>query len=553
MRLNRGSWRRLREIAEVLAHHGLLWASDNFGLAKYLGLKGRIRAKTLPPITADWPERVRLVLAELGPTYIKLGQLASIRPDVLPEALVRSLERLQDDVPPFSHQEAVDIVESAWGRPLRQVLQEFDPRPLGAASIGQVHLARLADGRDVVIKVRRPDIMERSEADFRILRVVAERAEKRSVWAKQNHLGELVAELVATMRDELDFTVEAHNTDTARKNLSINSEVIVPEVIWELTRPNVLVMEWLGGVKINDQATLARWGIPPHHLAQTFVHSLYQQIFRIGLFHADPHPGNVHVDSEGRVILLDWGMVGVLSRDMRSRSVQLVLGLVQGKSEPVADALVAVGAAHHHVDRRALIRDVDRLRRRYYETHLKDFHLGQALGDLFSVAQRHQLRIPAEYLLMAKAAVIADGVVRELDPEFSLLEMGKPLALELFFDRVDPRHWVPGAASEAYKLGSYLMGLPEEFDRALKTLSRGEIRIVLEHKNIDRMLGHWARLANRLALSFLMGAIVLATALVVQPSELDRFLGVPVGEYAFLAALAASLVVIIALVAGKKL
>ena len=552
-RLNRGSWKRLREIAEVVAHHGLLWAVDGVGLSRYLGFKGRLRVQTLPGAHSDWPERVRLVLADLGPTYVKLGQLASMRPDILPEALARSLEHLQDDVPPFSEQEARQMIERAWGHPLSDVLQEFDSKPLAAASIGQVHSARLRDGQAVVIKVRRPGILERAESDFRILRALAQRAEKRNKWAKQNGLVGLVDELVATMREELDFMVEAQNTDVARKNLAGNGDVVVPRVIWDLTREDVLVLESLGGVKINDKSGLASLGIPGDELARRFIHSLYQQIFQNGFFHADPHPGNVHVDSEGRLIFLDWGMVGILSPTMRSRSVEMVLGLVQGRSDAVAEALTAIGSVSGNVERQMLIRDIDRLRRRYYEAHLKAFNLGQALGDLFKAAQRHQLRIPAEFMLLAKTAVLADGVVRSLDPEFSLLEMGKPFALELLWNRLNPQNWVPSSTAEIMKLGGHLVSIPEELERALHTLARGEIRIVLEHHNIDRILSHWATLANRISLSFLLGAIVLGLAWVVHGTDLDRMAGMPIGEYAFLVVVATALWVVVAAVGRRKL
>ena len=553
MRLNRSSWVRLAQIAEVLAHHGLLWVADMIGLSKYMGPAQRIRAKSLPKVSSNWPDRVRLVLADLGPTYVKLGQLASIRPDILPPALVESLEHLQDDVPPFSFADAVRIMESAWGQSLHDAVAYCNPMPLAAASIGQVHEAQLHDGRAVVIKVRRPGIVERAESDFRILEVAAERAERRGAWARQNRLSDLVKDLVATMRDELDFTVEGHNTDTARQHLANNGAVIVPEVIWPLTRQDVLVMESVGGVKINDGAALRELGLDGRVLAHKFIMSLYQQIFQAGFFHADPHPGNVHVDAQGRLIYLDWGMVGIFSREMRRRSVGLVLGLVQGNSENVADALLAMGPPNLHVDRRLLIRDVDRLRRRYYEGSLRDFHLGQALSDLFSAAQRYELRIPSEYLLLAKAAVTADGVVRALDPGFSLWEMGRPLAIELLLNQVNPQQWVPDAVSEAIKFGQHLMHLPEEFERALKTLSRGEIRIVLEHQNIDRILSHWARLANRLALSFLMGAVVLGLALVVHRTDLDRLAGIPLGEYAFLAAIAVALYLAVGLMTRRRL
>ncbi|PSR20697.1 MAG: ABC transporter [Sulfobacillus acidophilus] len=534
VKLSRGSWARLREIAEVLAHHGLLWMLDGLGLSGHLSWGRRIRAKKLPAPDANWPERVRLVLAALGPTYVKLGQLASMRPDVLPAPLVRALARLQDDVPPFAYQEVVEIVEQAWGTSLAEHLAWFDPTPLAAASIGQVHRARLLDGRAVVIKVRRPGIVDRSESDFRILRALAERAERRHAWARKSALLDLVDELVAAMRDELDFTVEARNTDTGRKNLARDQHVMVPKVIWPLTYGDVLVLESLAGLKISEVPYQAHLPATRQQLARRFVHSLYRQIFVFGFFHADPHPGNVHIDDQGRLIFLDWGLVGTLSREMRSRSIQLVLGLVKGQADLVAEALLAMGSVSPSANHRNLIRDIERLRHRYYESELRNFQLGQALTDLFNVAQRHEVRIPAEYMLLAKVAVIADGVVRGLDPEFSLVEMGKPWAVELMWERINPAHSVSAATTALSHWAENLLRVPDELERALATLSRGEIHIVLEQKNIDGILGHWEKLINRVVLSLLVGAVVLGLALIVRLHNVTR---ISVSGYGFLVVL----------------
>ncbi|MCY0898611.1 MAG: AarF/UbiB family protein [Firmicutes bacterium] len=526
------SWARLRQMAEVVAQHGLMMVMDEIGLTRYLPWGLRFSTKRWPPIAAEWPDRVRSVLVNLGPTYVKLGQLASLRPDVLPGELVRALAHLQDDVPPVDFDEVTAIVERAWGGPIDRFVAWLDPVPLAAASIGQVHQARLFDGRRVVVKVRRPQVWEQAQADFRILRTLANKAEQRIEWARQYGIRGLVEELVATMQDELDFTVEAQNTDTARRLLAQAENVRIPEVIWPLTRPDVLVLESIRGVKVNDRDRLQAQAENLQTVARRYVHALYQQIFLHGFFHADPHPGNVHVDPKGRLIFLDWGMVGNLTPDMRSRSVTLVLGLARGESRQVADALIGMAADGGTVDRLALVRDIERLRRRYYETALKEFRLGQALGDIFQVARRYHLSIPPEYLFLAKVAVTADGVVRELDPDFSLLEMGKPLVGELIWHQVNPISWMPDALYHARQWADSVWALPGEMERALATISRGDIHIVLEHKNLDRVMGHWEVLVNRLALSLLLAAIVLGLALVAHRERLQQMAGLPLGDYA---------------------
>lgn len=537
MRWDWHTWGRYRQIAEILGRHGFFFVLDSLGLSRHLPWGWRMRQSPAPPIDARWPERLRLVLADLGPTYIKLGQLASTRSDVLPPDVVQSLEHLQDDVPPFDFSEVTRILANEWGADYPALVEHVDPEPLAAASIGQVHRARLADGRAIVVKVRRPGIVEQSEADFRILRTLAELAEHRWSWAQEAQLTEVVEELISALREEMDFTIEARNTDTGRANLTDSDEVVVPEVIWSLTRSSVLVLEDLPGEKITDGAALARTGREPGQLARTLVAVIYRQIFEQGFFHADPHPGNIHLDAEGRLIFLDWGLVGVLSRIMRHHSVDLVLGLAQGDSELVADALMAMNGNRWQTDRMRLVRDIERLRHRYYEAQLGSFPVGQALSDIFRVARRHHLQVPSEYLLLARTAVILDGVVRQLDPAFSLVELGKPMALELIRQRLDPRDWLGPAVGAGRRSLASLMALPGELERTLATLSRGEVRIVLEHRNMDHILWHWEKLANRIALSFLLGAIVLGTAWVVRRQQLTHLPGLPFGTYAFVVTL----------------
>lgn len=535
-----------------MARHGFIMVLDALGLTSHLSLGRRVRASRLPAIDAGWPDRIRMVLADMGPTYVKLGQLASTRSDVLPKELIKALEHLQDDVPPVDYEVIADEVQKAWGVPLTDKVAHFDPEPMAAASIGQVHKATLFDGRHVVIKVRRPGIIEKSEADFQILRQLAAVAERRTSWGEQYGLTDLVEELTLTMRDEMDFVVEARNTEMAQKNQP--GKVRIPDVVWSLTRPNVLVLEAISGIKISDREGLLKAGIEPSKAARQLVEAVYQQIFVHGFFHADPHPGNVHIDKQGELIFLDWGLVGTLSSEMRRRSVELVLGLARGESTKVVEALLNLGAVTSHVDRPSLLRDVERLRRRYYEVSLQDFQLGEALSDLFVLAQHHHIRIPPEYMLLAKSAVTVDGVVRALDPAISLVELGKPLAMQLIWEQIDPRGWGPEFLRGAGEWGQSLSRIPYELQSALATLSRGEVRIVLERKSLEKELGHWERLVNRFTLTLLLAALLIGTGLVVHRDHLDRLSGgIPFGEYLFIGAAVMGLWILVGALRRGKL
>jgi ubiquinone biosynthesis protein len=530
---------RYRTVVQVLVHHGFLQVVDMLGLGHLVGAVRRM-AGLRPALQGDvtWPERLRAVLVDLGPTFVKLGQLASTRTDVLPQELVRVLETLQDDVPPFPFPTVLDTLKTAWGRDPADVI-DLDPEPLAAASIGQVHRGRLKSGAEVVVKVRRPGIVEQATTDFEILTHLADLAERRTEWGRRYGLKLLVEELVHTMEDEMDLTMEARYTDQARRLAT--SEVLVPEVFWAWTTADVLTLERLEGIKVTTGDQLVAEGLDPSRIAARLVETMFRQIFLNGFFHADPHPGNVHVAKDGRLILLDWGMVGHLSPDMRARSVDLLLGMVQRRADRVVAALLRMGVVDRQVDRDRLTRDVERLRRRYYETSLASFSLGQALTDLFALAARYRIRIPGEYALLAKTAVTLDGLVRRLDPRGSLVEYGRALAGDLIWNRYGPRYFWDRAVDDFQHWEAILEQLPDTVDRVLARIERGELNVVLEHKNLDGILAHWERLATRLGLSWLLGAVIVGAALVARPERLSAMVGLPFGEYVFFAAAALAL------------
>jgi ubiquinone biosynthesis protein len=551
--VQRRHFRRYETIVQVLVRHGFLYVVDTLGLGPLVGAAGRLahgRGAAGRNVDANWAERVTEVLTELGPTFVKLGQLASTRTDILPAELVAALESLQDAVPPFGFATVNRILHSAWGEEPAQVV-ELDPTPLAAASIGQVHTGRLPGGSAVVVKVRRPGIVPQARTDFEILANLAELAERRTEWGRRYGLTLLVEELVHTMEDEMDFTMEGRYTDQARRQAS--DQVLIPAVHWQWTRPDVLMVERLEGIKILTGASIRDAGLDPARLAALAVETMFRQIFVDGFFHADPHPGNVHAAADGRLIMLDWGMVGHLSPPMRTRSVDLLLGMVQRRADRVVTALLRMGVVDQAVDRDRLTRDVERLRRRYYETSLASFSLGQALTDLFGLAARYRIRIPGEYALVAKTAVTLDGLVRRLDPRGSLVEYGRRLAPELIWSRYGPQYWRDRLLDDVQRWEQVLEDLPESTERLLDRIQRGELHILLEHKNLDGIMAHWERLANRLGLSWLLGAVIVGSALVLQPGRLLDLAGIPVGEYAFVAAVGLALWVVIGAIRRGRL
>lgn len=506
-------WERYRQLAQVLVRHGFDMLVDRLELGAHLPLSARLKAR-LAPSPLPWPDRVRQVLVDLGPVWIKLGQLASIRGDLLPRELVEALRNLQDAVEPFPSEQALAVVEAQWQRPVHELVSDWDPLPLATASIGQVYAGRLHDGTEVVIKVRRPGIVAQAEADLEIARRLAWLAERRWTWARELEIGRLMDELVDTLREEFDFRTEARNTDRAFRALGQVPGHRVPKVMERLSGPEVLVMTRLAGIKLNDREGLVAQGLDPALAARRFVEGLYRQVFVDGFFHADPHPGNVHVDPWGSILWLDWGLAGHLSEAMRSHSARLIIAMTQGNSAGVVQALLNLSAAPSDVDRAGLLAAVDRLRRRYYDAPLEQFQLGEALMELLEVAHRFHLRIPTEYALLAKAALIADGIVRELAPTTSLLEFGRPLAGQIARQQLDPRRWAGRVPELVWSWGEEGLKLPSRIGQALDTLGRGKFVLQLEDDHLDRLLEHWGHLVARITAALLLGAMMVALGLI---------------------------------------
>jgi ubiquinone biosynthesis protein len=544
--------RRYRKVVNTLARHGFLYIADAIGLGSLVSPARRLSALGEGMPDPSWPERVAAVLTDLGATFVKLGQLASTRTDWLPAPLVEALERLQDQVPPFPYETVSRMLAEAWGRDPGEVV-EIDPVPLAAASIGQVHSGRLPDGAPVVVKVRRPGLVEEARTDFEILQGLADLVERRTDWGREYGIRQLVEELIRTMKDEMDFSIEARHTERARTHASVSPPVLVPHVYWEWTRPDVLMVSRVEGIKIRDAREIRRHGLDPRDVASRLVTVMYRQIFIDGFFHADPHPGNVHLKEDGTLIFLDWGMVGYLSPEMRERSIDLLIGMMRGRADMVVQALTRMGVAQGELDRPALERDVERLRRRYYENTLQNFQLGAALTDLFNVANQYRLRIPGDYALLAKSAVTLDGLVRRLDPEASLLQYGQPLLPEFLLSRFSPSHLAEETLDVATTWAHVLREAPRGLEHLIARLEKGEVDVRLEHRNLDRVLQHWEKLINRIGMSFLLSALIIGSALVAHRDSLDRLTAMPFGEYVFLAAAAMALWAIIGAIRRDRL
>lgn len=507
--------RRYRAIAGTLTRHGFDYLLSQLGRTELVARSRRLvrRGRKDEILHRSPPERLRLVLQELGPTFIKLGQALSIRGDLLSEDYIRELEKLQDAVPPVDAPEIRRRIAEELGRPLEEAFTTFDDMPLATASIAQVHRARLHNGQEVAVKVLRPGVREAMALDLDILRELAALAERRTYWGRFYNLGVMAEEFAAAMSEETDLRAEGRHTETIRHNAEHDPRVVIPRVFWDFTTPGILTLEYLPGTKLTNLGELDRRGLDRSLLARALSDAVLRQILIDGTFHADPHPGNLAVLDDGRLVFLDFGIVGHLSREMRENLGRMLLALVRKDAEQVMRAVLRMGIVPEGRPLTPLRRDIERLQQKYYEVPLGQINVAESFEDLLRVAYRHRIALPAEITLVIKTLVTLDGVVKMLDPVVSIVDIARPLGRHLVSER-----FTAGGIRRTFeeKLPVYadiLADMPQQVHHLLEQAGRGGLRVRLENPAADRLAGEISRFGRRLSLGLVAGALILAAPL----------------------------------------
>jgi len=507
---------RLREIAQVLVGNGLEFLLEQLNIMRLVPrrlLLRRLRAR--PGIEKlSVPERVRRTLEELGPTYVKLGQMLAGRPDILPPAYVEELEKLLDDAPPEPADEIVAIIESELGKNINELFSEFDREPVAAASLAQVHRARLLDGRLVAVKVQRPGIREVIRADLDLLRDQARFLERRSAFARERRLVEVVDELSFGLLSELDFALEARNAVRLRRNLGDLPFALVPKVYQNLCTGRVLVSEYIEGIPVVDTERLVEEGYDLKAIAELGAKMYVQMIFRDGFFHADPHPGNILVVDE-RIALVDFGTVGYLTPELREDLGNLMVSFLAQDAARMATTLLQMGAVADYSEVPKLERALRRLLLRYYGLPLRDVKVGEVMSDVLRTAYECHVDIPSDLALLAKALIILDGVGSSLDPEFVLVDTIRPYAQDLIRQRFAPSLLVSDAVDLAEQTRRLLRRLPRRTEILLDRLEEGDITIGIEVQRLGEISRRLNEVGNRLAFALVVAALLVGSAIIL--------------------------------------
>ncbi len=506
---------RSRQIVGVLTRHGLDWMVEQIGLASERSFPHLSEKRRLAGLPLSQAEHLRLALGELGGAFVKLGQLLSTRPDLIPLEYATELAKLQDAAPAVPFERIRQVIMKDLGKDPGELFTRFESTPLASASIAQVHLARMLHGDEVVVKIQRPGISISIEQDLEILAGMADWVAAHSAIGRIYNLPALADEFAYTLRNELDFRREGHNADRFRRNFAADPGVHIPHVYWELTTDRVLTMERVVGLKINDLEQLDAAGINRHILAENAGRLVMRMIFEFGFFHADPHPGNLFVRTDGSIALIDFGMVGRLDDRLKDALLRMAMAVVRNDSRHLADELYELGAAGSGARHNALERDLEHLLDRVASGSLKELGGPQMIDEILAISQRNQLQLPGELVLLSRVWNIIHGLGISLDPDFRLVEFAKPYLKQFYMELRSPQvmaNRTAHAALDAVELG---LTLPERAGRFFTQLEHGDVRLNVNHIGLEELLLEMKRMVNRVTLAVLLAATIIALGLAV--------------------------------------
>ncbi len=525
-RLGAGYVRRAVHIAGIVARFGFADVLHSLGLDRFLHAPraGQVDAATRG---LERPVRLRLALEEIGPTGVKIGQALSARPDLLPHEYIVELRKLQEEVPPFAFSAARALLEQELGCALEERFAEFDPVPVAAASLSQVHRARLHDGTQVAVKVQRPEVRAQIEQDLAILTFVAREAERRSEWCRNNDIVSWAGEFAHILRAELDFAREGHNTDRLREQMAEYDSIVVPRVFWELTSRRVLVTEYVEGCSPNDEAGLTALGVDRARLARRFAEVMFKQVTEQGFFHADPHAGNLKVLPDGRIALLDAGHVDFAGQEVRDHMLSLFEALLEGDSRGVVNVLTLVGVISPRTDLPSLRLDVDKTVARFVPSRQVPFGLAEVMDAIFGLLIKHSIRLPATFASLLRAVVIAQGVCLQLDPDFDPWAATGDAVRAMLSNRLRPHHLLAGLHSSLREWTFYLRALPRQLSDLMLRAQAGGPRMRLELEHVDRHLHRLDIMVNRLSFAIVVAAFIIASATILSSERALAALGNP--------------------------
>ncbi len=505
---------RLREILKVFAKNGFWQIVEDLRLTRYAPVANRIRQTLHYEEELTAPERLRMAFEELGPTFVKLGQLLASRPDIIGDNFAVELSKLREEASPFPFEQVELIIREETGKRWDEIFEKIDETPLAAASVAQVHRAALKDGRKVVIKIQRPSITKLISRDLAVLQLLLAAAEKYIEEAKDLGLHVILDEFSRSIKRELDFMLEASNSQRLRRETADEPDIVIPEVHWEYTTEKMIVFEEVEGVAPTDQKALDALGIDRKKTASALARAIMRQVLMDGVFHADLHSGNIRITPEGKIALLDFGAVGYLSEEMRESIGNLLFSILARDYQEMVNEFMKVGYCDGIIDERGFERDLRELTEPYRGRPLEALPIGKILSEGISMSRRYKVRVPPELVMLVRTLLVAEEAVSAINPDTVVLDEALPFAKKLLLRRLDPKRQLKLMKRAAGDYGEMVRKLPSQLSRILQRVIDSRLSIDFVHKGYEQMLSEMDRVTNRLSLSVIIGALIVGSALI---------------------------------------
>ena len=519
---------RMRHIVAVLIKHGFYSVVERMNLHRIMPLSKRLRKRAVEEAELSLPERIRLVFEDLGPTFIKLGQLLSTRPDIFSEEYIEEFRKFQDKVPPFSFDKAIQQIEGEFKRKADELFLEIEKEPIAAASIAQVHRAVLLDGSEVVVKVQRPGIEKTIDTDISIMYTLANLLLK--YFPELAILGPvaIVDEFSRTIRKEMNFTLEASNTMKFRKMFMDNPHVHIPDVYWEFTSNRVLTLERIKGIKIDNVEKLKNEGIDPARIAHILGETFLRMVMVEGFFHGDFHAGNIFVLGPDEIALVDFGITGRITDELKESLATMFIGLATQDYDTLVDEYARMGLLPDGIDLLEFKRDYRDLMEPYFAKPFEHTSLGELLMGYIRVSFRYGIRHPKELLLLNKCTIEIEGIGRVLDPKVDLLKEAQPYAKEFIKERYRPGKVLGEVVDDIKEVNALVKEAPSQLRQIMKKMINDKFTIDFVHVGLENFYSEIDRSSNRISFAVIIAAVIIGSSMIIQSGVGPMFMGYPI-------------------------
>ena len=522
---------RLHQILRIFVKYGFGYIVDRLNIEQNVVGSKLIKfasERKLEVFDIPVPVRTRRILEELGPTFIKFGQILSTRPDLIPVEFCQEFEKLQNDAPPFEYEKVEEQIKKEFKKPVDEVFNDFSVKPVAAASLSQVHSAELKTGESVVVKVQRPDIKRIIMSDLNILYMLAKLAEKHIEESRLYDPTGMVDEFRKIILKEVNFNIEANNINRFRKSFRHDNTVYIPKVFLSLSTKKILTMERIEGIKVTDIESIENAGLDRKKIALNVADAVLKQIFINGFFHGDPHPGNILILEGNIVAFLDFGMVGRIAEETKAYISAILIAVTQQDVREITEAFISMGAVGEDTDVKKLNLDMTGLMDSYYGVSLEELKMASFLPDIIDVVSQNRVKIPSDMFLLFKALVTIEGVGRKLYPDFNAVTRMKPFVAKLIKQRYSPKMVAREFKYFIKGLSRLMRSLPKDLTLILSKIKKGTLRVEFEHRGLENLISQIDKVSNRISFSVIIAALIVGSSIIMQTDKGPLFLDFPI-------------------------